>query len=270
MVLRGRAVPRQEPHTNSPADGSETTVAGTQDSAESLSPKHSSVTATIPLGASGEKAHEIKTDEKAAQEKPGEILHVGQKVVLINDGCHRHLLGGTAAFDAHDTALAAHPDAFRQRDLGRQGQREVNRGAGLDGGIDIEADSTRADVASLRLVLLFIFAVTDAYGQAKREPPRSPLIIVLVLLRLGHRTLQKQGFKVSKTCLKSLVSMAISGVPVKAQSTGSKFQRPVNLAPGATMNSWSSSSITTIRSLTTSSSTLANWARRWRFAATTK
>src|ERR1700674_1559246 len=197
MVLRGRAVPRQEPHTNSPADGSETTVAGTQDSAESLSPKHSSVTATIPLGASGEKAHEIKTDEKAAQEKPGEILHVGQKVVLINDGCHRHLLGGTAAFDAHDTALAAHPDAFRQRDLGRQGQREVNRGAGLDGGIDIEADSARADVASLRLMLLLIFAVTDAYGQAKREPPRGPLIIilVLVLLRLGHRTTPKARFQ---------------------------------------------------------------------------
>src|ERR1700674_5006726 len=200
MVLRGRAVPRQEPHTNSPADGSETTVAGTQDSAESLSPKHSSVTATIPLGASGEKAHEIKTDEKAAQEKAREILHVSQEVVLINDGCHRHLLGGTAAFDAHHTALAAHPDAFRQRDLGRQGQREVNRGAGLDGGIDIEADSARADVASLRLVLLLIFAVTDAYGQAKREATRGPLIIILVLvllvlLRLGHRTAPKARFQ---------------------------------------------------------------------------
>ncbi len=49
-------------------------------------------------------------------------------------------------------------------------------------------------------MLLLIFAVTDAYGQAKREPPRGSLIIilVLVLLRLGHRTAPKtrfQGFK---------------------------------------------------------------------------
>src|ERR1700732_2888821 len=128
------------------------------------------------------------------------VSHVGQKVVLINDGCHRHLLGGTAAFDAHHAALAAHPDALRQRDLGRQGQREVNRGAGLDGGIDIEADSAGADVTSLRLVLLLIFAVTDAYGQAKREATRGPLIIILVLvllvlLRLGHRTAPKARFQ---------------------------------------------------------------------------
>src|ERR1700675_1616906 len=129
-----------------------------------------------------------KKTSKKRIEKACELLDVGQEVVLINDGRDRHLLGGTAAFDAHHTALAAHPDAFRQRDLGRQGQREVNRGAGLDGGVDIEADSARADVASLRLMLLLIFAVTDAYGQAKREPPRGPLIIilVLVLLRLGH------------------------------------------------------------------------------------
>src|SRR6202795_3628336 len=182
-MLRGRAFRPQESRTNSPADGSETTVAGTLDSAESLSPKHSSVTATIPLGGSMEKDQHKKRIEKAR-----DVLHVGQEVVLINDGCHRDLAGGTAAFDAHHTALAAHPDAFRQRDLGRQGQREVNRGAGLDGGVDIEADSARADVAGLRLMLLLIFAVTDAYGQAKCEPPRGPLIIilVLVLLRLGH------------------------------------------------------------------------------------
>src|ERR1700675_3198623 len=152
--------------------------------------------------------------------KPARSLHVGQEVVLINDGCHGHVLGGTAAFDADYAALAAHPDAFRQRDLGRQGEREVDRGAGLDGGIDIEADSTRADVSSLRRVLLLTFAVTDAYGQAKREPPRGPLIIitiilVLVLLRLGHGTLQKQVFRFSKTYRKLPVSMAIGGTPVK-------------------------------------------------------
>jgi len=29
---------------------------------------------------------------------------------------------GRAAFDAHHPALAAHPDAFGERDFGRQGQ----------------------------------------------------------------------------------------------------------------------------------------------------
>src|SRR5713226_3091244 len=138
--------------------------------------------------------------KKQPWEKAREVLHVGQEIVLIDDGGHRHLLGGTAAFDAHHTALAADPDAFRQRDLGREGQREVNRGAGLDGGIDIEADSARADVASLRLMLLLIFAIADAYGQAKREATRGPLIIILVLvllvlLRLGHRTAPKARFQ---------------------------------------------------------------------------
>src|SRR6266478_2809213 len=106
-----------------------------------------------------------KDRHKKRLEKARAVLRVGQEVVLINDGSHGHLLGGTAAFDAHYTALAAHPDAFRQRNLGRQGQSEVNRGAGLDGGIDIKADPARADVTSLGLVLLLIFAVADAYRQ---------------------------------------------------------------------------------------------------------
>jgi hypothetical protein len=141
-----------------------------------------------------------KDQHKKRLEKARELLRVGQKVVLINDGGHRHLAGGIAAFDAHHTALAAHSDAFRQRDLGWQGQREVNRGAGLDGGIDVEADSARADVARLRLVLLLILAIADAYGQAKREATRGPLItilvlVLLVLLRLGHRTAPKARFQ---------------------------------------------------------------------------
>jgi len=51
-------------------------------------------------------------------------LSIGQKFVLFNDGCNRHLIGGRAAFDAHHPALAAHPDAFGERDFGRQGQGE--------------------------------------------------------------------------------------------------------------------------------------------------
>src|ERR1700693_3714125 len=107
--------------------------------------------------------------KKQRREKAGEILRVGQEIVLINDGSHRHLASGTASFYSYHMALATDADAFRQRDLGRQGQRKVDRGACLDGGIDIEADPTRTDVAGLRGVLLLIFAVTHAYGQAKRE-----------------------------------------------------------------------------------------------------
>src|ERR1017187_6611201 len=138
-----------------------------------------------------------------------QVLGVGQGLVVVDNGCHRHLAGGFAPFDSYHAAFAAHPDAFRERDLGRQGQREINRGAGLDGGIDIEANSAGADVAGLRLVLLLIFAVTYADGQTKRESPRGPLVIVLVLLRLGHGTSSRarfQSFKVSDTYRESLVS----------------------------------------------------------------
>src|SRR5208282_1106420 len=89
-----------------------------------------------------------------------------------------------------------------------QGQREINRGAGLDGGIDIEANSAGADVAGLCLVLLRIFAVTYADWQTKRESPRGPLVIVLLVLRLGHRNSSRarfQSFKVSKIRRKSPV-----------------------------------------------------------------
>src|SRR5450631_4762655 len=115
-------------------------------------------------------------------EKARDGLRVGQELVLINHCGHRHLGGGTAAFDSYHTALAAHPYAFRQRDLGRQGQSEINRGAGLDGRIDIETDAAGADVAGLRRVLIFILAVTDAYRQTKREPPRGSLVILIVML----------------------------------------------------------------------------------------
>src|SRR6202041_1977860 len=126
-------------------------------------------------------------------------LRLCQKLVLIDDGRHGQFAGGIAPFDAHDAALAAHAYAFGQSNLRRQGQSEIDGGAGLDRGIDVEADSARAHVASLRRVLLFGFSVTDAYRQAKREAPRGPLVIVLVALRFGHLVApKKQGFKILK------------------------------------------------------------------------
>src|ERR1039458_3373386 len=125
----------------------------------------------------------VGKNEKNARE----VLRVGQELVFVDTGCHRHLAGGVAPFDSYHAAFAAHPDAFRERDLGRQGQREINRGAGLDGGIDIEANSAGADVAGLRLVLLLIFAVTYADGQTKRESPRGPLVIFFLVDRKSTR-----------------------------------------------------------------------------------
>src|SRR5208282_989005 len=102
--------------------------------------------------------------------------------------------------------------------LGRQGQREINCGAGLNGGINIKADSARADVTGLRGVLLLMFVITDAYGQAQREPPSGTLVIFLVWLCLGHCTAPRSKvseFHNFKTSPKSIVSMSISDQPVK-------------------------------------------------------
>src|SRR5271165_6553292 len=113
-------------------------------------------------------------------------LRVGEEFVLVNDSRHRQLGGYTAAFHSHHAALAAHPDAFRQGDLGRKGQREINRRAGLDRGIDVEADPTSANVAGLRWVLLLIFPVADRYRQTKSKPARGSLVVALILRRLSH------------------------------------------------------------------------------------
>src|SRR5271157_6282469 len=104
-------------------------------------------------GVHGKRPAEKDHEKIGACRKRTQGLRIGQKFVLINDRCHRHLAGWIAAFDPYHPALAAHPDALRQRDFGRQGQREINRGACLDGGIDIETDSACADVASLRRML---------------------------------------------------------------------------------------------------------------------
>src|SRR5258708_35522536 len=96
------------------------------------------------------------------------VLRVGEEVVLINDCRHRHLACGTATFHAYHAALAAHTDALRQRDLGRQGQREVDRGDGLDGGIDIETTSARATVARLLRMLQLCLADTTAARRTTR------------------------------------------------------------------------------------------------------
>jgi hypothetical protein len=141
------------------------------------------------------------------------LLWVGEKFVLVDDGSYGHLASGSSTFDPQHAAFAAHPNAFGQCNFGWQGQCEIDGGTGLDCGIDKEADSARADIASLRRVLLLFLAVTDAHWQTKREAPGGALVTVLlmILMRLGHRTSGKLP-----------VSMSIRGETVKKQEAGSQ------------------------------------------------
>lgn len=114
-------------------------------------------------------------------------LRIGEKLVLVDDGGDGHFVRGISAFDSHDAAFAAHPYAFGESDFRRQGESEIDSRAGLQGGIDVEADAAGADIAGLRGMLLLIGFVADSYRQTKRETPRSALIVfMLVVLRFGH------------------------------------------------------------------------------------
>jgi hypothetical protein len=141
-------------------------------------------------------------------EAVGRDALVGEKVVVFDDGGHGQLGTGSSTFDAHYITLAADADAFRQRDLRRQGESEIDGGASLDGGVDIEADSAGADVASLGQTFLGFFAVADVDRQTKREAPRGSLVI-FVLVRIGHwhftsQVSRFQSFKVSTTYCETL------------------------------------------------------------------
>ena len=54
---------------------------------------------------------------RASVERARRELTLSEKFVLINHGPYRHFTDRGAAFDAHHAALAAYPDAFRQRNL---------------------------------------------------------------------------------------------------------------------------------------------------------
>jgi len=50
-----------------------------------------------------------------------------QELVLVDDGRHGHFTVCCGFIQAHNFSLAMHPDTFRQRNLRRQGQGELNR-----------------------------------------------------------------------------------------------------------------------------------------------
>lgn len=153
------------------------------------------------------------------------LLRVGEKLVFVDDRGNGHLGRGGSTFDSNHAALAADADAFGERDLGRQSQGEVNGGASLDGGIDVEADSTGANVASLRVVLRIVLAVTDAHGQAERESASGSLVCILVVVEVVvvvfvvivlFFVASLLGF-CHRASHKLPVSMASTGKPVKAE-----------------------------------------------------
>src|SRR5256885_3951589 len=114
------------------------------------------------------------------------VTGVSQELVFINDGRHRHLAVCGAALDSQHPSLTAHANTFRESNFWRQGQREIDIGAGLHRRIQIEADAACAYISCLRLALLAILSVADGHRQMQREPSRGPF--VFFLLRLGHAT----------------------------------------------------------------------------------
>src|SRR5208282_898220 len=183
-ALAMRTLRGQKRRTNTPARCNPSAVAGTEDAFGNLS--------RTALECYCKHTTRRSREERCATNQRDGIrgLHVGQKVIFINHGGHSQLVGWRTAFNPDYSALAAHPDAFCQRDLRGQGESEVNRGASLDGRIDVEANSARAHVTGLRRVLLAIVTVTDTYRETKRESPHGPLVIVLdpvmVWLRFRH------------------------------------------------------------------------------------
>src|ERR1019366_3424622 len=111
----------------------------------------------------------------------------GQKLVLFNDGRDGEFAVCSSVFHPHHAAFALHSDAFRERDLGRQSQREANGRSLGHGGLKIETDAARAHVAKLRGPRSVVRIDADRY--AERKSSCTPLF----LLGLSHCILQAAG-----------------------------------------------------------------------------
>src|ERR1700683_5156278 len=78
--------------------------------------------------------------------------------VFFNDRGHGHL-AIVRAIDTYHASDALHSNAFRQRNLGRQGQGKADGRPLLDGRIEIKANAASAYVPQLsRLALIQLFA----------------------------------------------------------------------------------------------------------------
>src|SRR5712671_318681 len=80
---------------------------------------------------------------------PVPVLRLRQKFVLLDYGGDCQLSILSAFLDAHDAALTLHANTFRERDFGRKGQSKPDLRSLRNGGIQIEADATSADIAYL-------------------------------------------------------------------------------------------------------------------------
>ena len=146
-------------------------------------------------------------------------LGLGKKFVLVDHRRDGHFGRRIATFDTHHAALAAHADAFGERNFGGKGEREVNRRTSLDSRIDEEADAASADVASLGRVLVRGFAIADTDGQAQREPASGAFVF-----RSSIRSPEASAFfRLSKTVGKrlqawQLAALLSSGVEARFQS----------------------------------------------------
>jgi hypothetical protein len=72
-----------------------------------------------------------------------------KEFVLFNDRGHGHFALAGSVLDPHYAPFALHADAFRQRDLGREGQSEADGRTTFDGRIEVKTNAARAYVADL-------------------------------------------------------------------------------------------------------------------------
>ncbi len=56
-----------------------------------------------------------------------------KEFVLFNDSGHGHFALAASVLDAHHAPFALHPDTFRERDFGREGESEADGRTTFDG-----------------------------------------------------------------------------------------------------------------------------------------
>src|SRR5438128_3328617 len=122
---------------------------------------------------------------EVAAKVPRPTSGLGEELVFIDHGRHRHFGVGSPIIYTHHFAFAAYPDALRESDFRRKREGELDGGAARDRRIHEKANATGAYVSRLSgYFLVPILRVGDRDWEAQPKLPGRPLF----LLRFGHET----------------------------------------------------------------------------------
>src|SRR5215468_3883352 len=97
----------------------------------------------------GSQYHPFVKIEKARGESASADLRLGQKLVFVDHGGHRHFTARGAVVEAHNRTFASNPNALGEGYLGRESQSELNRGPGGDRRIHVKRNASCADITRL-------------------------------------------------------------------------------------------------------------------------